>query len=205
MSEPWNLRRDRLLKVREGFPESLREIPVRYVEDVGRLGPDALRALERAYRVEVVNIPRALKYMRENLVLSVEDMIEFARPEKPGPKTGGADKLGESKDAASQPAPIPATRPSEKDIQTLASLLMACYPGMPEISANAMAQADVMREALKVIAATREAIESNHAQSDFVILSLFKLFSQSKKQVLEIIQGNPAFKKAFENSRIALE
>jgi hypothetical protein len=82
---------------------------------------------------------------------------------------------------------------------------MACYPGMPEISANAMAQADVMREALKVIAATREAIESNHAQSDFVILSLFKLFSQSKKQVLEIIQGNPAFKKAFEGSRIALE
>ena len=178
---------------------------MRYREAVGRLSPDALRALDRAYRVEKINIPRALKYMRENLVLSVEDMIEFARPEKPGPKTGGADKPGESKDAVSQPVPIPAIKPSEKDIQTLASLLMACYPGMPEVSANAMAQADVMCEALKVVAATREAIESNHAQSDFVILSLFKLFSQSKKQVLEIIQGNPAFKKAFESSRIALE
>lgn len=204
MSE-WDVRKNRSDKICEGFPESLREIPVRYREAVGRLSPDALRALDRAYRVEKINIPRALKYMRENLVLSVEDMIEFARPEKPGPKTGGADKPGESKDAVSQPVPIPAIKPSEKDIQTLASLLMACYPGMPEVSANAMAQADVMCEALKVVAATREAIESNHAQSDFVILSLFKLFSQSKKQVLEIIQGNPAFKKAFESSRIALE
>ena len=131
---------------------------MRYREAVGRLSPDTLRALDRAYRVEKINIPRTLKYMRENLVLSVEDMIEFARPEKPGPKAGRADALGNSKDAAFQQAPDPGIKPNEKDIQTVARLLMACYPGMPEISANAMAQADVMREALKVITATREAI-----------------------------------------------
>jgi len=91
MSESWESRRNRLVKVRAGFSESLRNIPLRYVEDVAGLSPEALRALERAYQVEPVNIPRAIQYIRENLVLSVEDLREFARPEKPGPKPAGTE------------------------------------------------------------------------------------------------------------------
>jgi hypothetical protein len=204
MSESWDARKKRVLKVREGFPESLREIPLRYVEDVAGLSQDALRALDRAYRDEPVNIPRAIQYIREHLVLSIEDLREFARPEKPGPKRRGADTEA-FKPSSSQPKEILNFYPDERDTKTLAKLLMACYPSMPEISAGAMAASEVMREALKVVTATREAIESSHAQSDFVILSLFQLFSQSKNLVLEIIRSNPAFQQALEQSRIALD
>jgi len=203
MSESWDSRKKRLVKVREGFPDSLREIPYRYVEDVAGLSPDALRALDRAFRIETVNVPRALQYIRENLVLSVEDLCEFARPEKPGPKRGGTETPEDA--PSSQQKDMPSFVPDTRDTQALAGLLMTCYPSMPKVSADAMATADVMREALNVVAATREAIESDHAQSDFVILSLFQLFAQAKKQVLEIIRGNPAFQKALEQSKISLD
>ena len=204
MSEKeWLPRKKRSLKVREGFPESLRDIPLRYVEGVAVLSPDSLSALDQAYRIEKVNIPRALQYIREHPVINIEDLIEFARPEKRGPKSKSA---GISQFSPSpQQNEMPVISPDDRDIQSLSGLLVACYPGMPKVSADAMAASDVMQEALKVVAATREAMESDHARSDFVILSLFQLFTQSKKKVLEIIQGNPAFQKAFDQSRVALD
>ena len=204
MSEKeWLPRKNRSLKVREGFPESLRDIPLRYVEGVAGLSPDSLSALDQAYRIEKVNIPRALQYIREHPIISIEDLIEFARPEKRGPKSKSA---GTTKFFPSpQQNEMTVSSPDDRDIQSLAGLLVACYPGMPKVSADAMAASDVMQEALKVVAATREAMESDHARSDFVILSLFQLFTQSKKKVLEIIQGNPAFQKAFDQSKVALD
>ena len=203
MSESWESRRNRLVKVRAGFSESLRNIPLRYVEDVAGLSPEALRALERAYQVEPVNIPRAIQYIRENLVLSVEDLREFARPEKPGPKPAGTE-IQELNASIAKPKTA-SHPPDNSDIQALAEVLRLCYPGMPKISAHAMAGSEVMSEALRVVTATREASESYHAQSDFVVLSLYQLFSQSKQQVLEIIQSNPAFQKALANSGICLD
>jgi hypothetical protein len=190
-------------KFREGLPESLRKIPLRYVDDVTGLSTESLRALDRAYRVEELDIPRALQYIRENLILSVEDLREFARLEEHGPETGEAETSEDT--PSSQQKETPDFFPDERDIQSLARYLMECYPGMPEVSANAMAASDVMKEALKVVTSTREAIESDHARSDFVILSLFQLFTQSKKSVLEIIQGTPAFKKALDQSKVALD
>ena len=203
MSESWESRKKKLLKVREGFSESLRNIPLRYVEDVAGLSLDSLRALERAYQAEPVSIPRALQYIRENLVLCVEDLREFARPEKPGPKPEETDI--QASNASIARSKTESIISDQRDIWALAEVLMTCYPGMPKVSAEAMAASDVMSEALRVVTATREARESYHAQSDFVILSLYQLFSQSKKQILEIIRSNSAFQKALENSRIFLD
>jgi hypothetical protein len=199
----WDQRKKRLLKSREALPESLREIPLRYVEDVAGLSADALRALDRVYSIEPVNIPRALKYLRENLVLSIDDMLEFSKPEKPGPKNVAEPPV----EVTPAPPPIVPSSPDpeEIDTQTLARLLQSCYPNMLDVPAFALAESDVMSEALMVVAATRKAIESEHAKSDFVILSLLHLFAKSKKQVFEKIQGNPAFLKALENSKVALD
>jgi hypothetical protein len=198
----WDQRKKRLLKSREGLPESLREIPLRYVEDVAGLSADALRALDRVYCIEPVNIPRALKYIRENLVLSVEDMLEFSKPEKPGPSP---KKVPVQVTLAPPPIVPSSPVPEEIDTQTLARLLQLCYPSMPEVTTIALAGSDVMSESLMVVAATRKAIESDHAKSDFVILSLLQLFASSKNQVFEIIRRNPAFLKALEQSQLTQE
>lgn len=203
MPEPYAVRKKRILRAREALPEGLREVPLRYVEDVAGLSPAALRLLERAYRSTALNIPRALKYIRENLVLSLEDLCEFARPDKPGPKPGRPEAPEKPSHARREQAP--SVLPYPRDVEALAGLLITCYPSMPRVTAEAMAQSDVLGEALKVVVATREALESDHARSDFVILTLHQLFAGSAKQVLKIIQGNPAFHKAYEQSRAALD
>lgn len=204
MSEKeWLPRKNRSLKVREGFPVSLRDIPLRYVEGVAGLSPDSLNALDQAYRIEKVNIPRALQFIRENQMISIQALCEFARPEKRGPKRGAAETAKDK--PFFQQREVPGFVPNERDIQILAGLLTVCYPSMPKVSADAMAASEVMQESLNVVSATREALESDHARSDFVILSLFQLFTHSKKKVLEIIQGNPAFQRALEQSKVALD
>jgi len=210
MTESWQSRKARLIKVRDGFPVSLRNIPLRHIESVAGLSSDALRTLERAFLIEPVNIPRALQYLREHLVISVEDLVEFARTEKSGPKpsAGKAEKpaIGMSvEDSTSQKLTYVDPAPNPKDIETLARILMSCYPSMPEITARATAASEVMSGAIRVVAATRSAIEADQARSDFVIMALLRLFSESRNQVMEIIRTNPAFQKALEVSRGALE
>jgi len=202
MSE-WDARKNKLIKAREGLPESLREIPLRYVGDVAGLSADALRALDRAYRIEKVNIPRAIQYMRETLVISVEDMIEISRQEKPGPKRADM-QIGEACSQATNGTDARLVS-SQEDIETLTKLLTACYPSMQTITADALAKSEVMGEALAVVTATRMAIGSDHAKSDFVILALLKLFIETQKQIRAIIQENPAFIKALEQSKINLD
>ena len=202
MAELWEARRKRLELVREGFPESLHGVPIRYVEDVAGLSETGLKALAQAYKKEPIHIPKALDYLRNSLFISLEELIENSRPSKPGRKPLERPKTFSNSSA--NPFSSKAN-PSKQDLEKLTELLIACYPSMPPVSAESMAGSEVMKEALAVVTATREAIESGHAQADFVILSLLRLFMESKKQVLEIIRNNPAFQKALEQSRISLD
>jgi hypothetical protein len=202
MAESWESRKKRLERIREGFPQSLRGIPIRYVEDVAALSVEGLQALELAYQKEPVNIPRALGYLRSNLFISLEELQKRAKPMKAGRKS--LEEANSSSDD-SKTLLLSKVAPSKKDQERLGQLLSACYPGMPAVTAESMAASEVMKEALAVVTTTREAIESSHAQSDFVILSLLKLFIESKKQVQEIIRNTPALQKAFEQSNIAVD
>jgi hypothetical protein len=197
MAESWESRKKRLELIREGFPEGLRGIPIRYVEDVAGLSEAGLQALDMAFRKEPVHIPRALEYLRNNLFISLEELQKRAKPPKLGRKP-----LAEPSPASESSKITPA---SKKDQEKLAQLLLSCYPSMPLVTAESMAGSEVMKEALAVVITTREAIESGHAQSDFVILSLLQLFIESRKQILEIIRNTPAFQKALELSHIVVD
>lgn len=198
MAESWESRKKRLEQIRKGFPEGLRGIPIRYVEDVAGLSEAGLQALDMAFQKEPVHIPRALEYLRNNLFISLEELQKRAKPPKLGRKP-----MATTPDSSSKGTGIPNS--SKKDQERLAQLLLACYPTMPLVTAESMAGSDVMKEALAVVTTTREAIESNHAQSDFVILSLLRLFIESKKQIVEIIRNTPAFLKALELSNITVD
>ncbi len=197
MAESWESRKKKLEQIRAGFPEGLRGIPIRYVEDVAGLSEAGLQALDMAFRKEPVHIPRALEYLRNNLFISLEELQKRAKPPKLGRKP--LAEAGSSFEGTS------ISSSTKKDQERLAQLLLACYPTMPAVTAESMASSDVMSEALAVVTTTREAIESDHAQSDFVILSLLQLFIESKKQIAEIIRNAPAFQKAIELSNITVD
>jgi hypothetical protein len=81
----------------------------------------------------------------------------------------------------------------------LASLLLKCYPDMPQATADALAGSEVLAPSLQVVVATRLALRD--AKSDFVITALYTLFEQNLDEIEQTIARNPAFIKAMQFSR----
>ena len=278
MSEKYDEKIERIKRKRAGLPDALKNIPVRYVEDVYDLSYEAKTILIEALAKGPIVISRALEYFQQTFSLNVDELLNAAKPKRPGPQAKEDLQDIENEEEAVIPqnsstpnilpgpsaetpysthgdettVPVPlqdnsttdlsqktsaviaedtqsagiktelppadhrATNSSQvmqstkvsldpQDIQVIISILTTCYPSMPRQSASALAESEVMREAVSVVTAVRLAVESNNAKSDFVILSLFGLISATKKKLSEIIQSNPAFLKAIENSGIALE
>lgn len=278
MSEKYDEKIERIKRKRAGLPDALKNIPVRYVEDVYDLSYEAKTILIEALAKGPIVISRALEYFQQTFSLNVDELLNAAKPKRPGPQakedlqdieneeeavipqnsstpnmlSGPSAETPYSTHGYETTVPMPlqdnsttdlsqktlaviaedtqsagiktelppvdhrATNSSQvmqstkvsldhQDIQVIISILTTCYPSMPRQSASALAESEVMREAVSVVTAVRLAVESNNAKSDFVILSLFGLISATKKKLSEIIQSNPAFLKAIENSGIALE
>ena len=214
MTENYDQKKARQLRIRETLPAELKEIPLCYVEDVAEISPQAKQTLIDALAKGPINIACALEYFQNTFVLNADDLLEVARPKKRGPQQTEGDpypKLDEAiapsntQTADSSPAIPPTITLDPRDIQTLTEILIKCYPSMPVSSAGGLAKSEVMREAIRVVETVRLALESNHAKSDFVILALFGLFRTTKIQLQEIVQRNPAYLQAIKQSGITLE
>jgi hypothetical protein len=214
MTENYDQKKARQLRILETLPAELKEIPLCYVEDVAEISPEATQILIDALAKEPINIARALEYFQNTFVLSLNDLLEVARPKKRGPQQAEGDQDQQQEDGVvpcntpttdSSPATLPAATLDPRDIQTLTEILIKCYPSMPVFSAGGLAKSEVMREAIRVVESVRLALESDHAKSDFVILALFGLFRTTKIQLQEIVQRNPAYLQAIKQSGLALE
>lgn len=84
------------------------------------------------------------------------------------------------------------------DMDYLVSLLLKCYPDMPQATADALAGSEVLAPSLQVVVATRLALRD--AKSDFVITALYTLFEQKLDEIEQTIARNPAFIKAMQLS-----
>ena len=278
MAETYDERMERIRRKKEGLPDALKGIPVRYIEDVYDLSYEAKAILIEALSKGPIVISRALEYFQKTFSLNADDLLNAAKPKKPGPQAKEEFKgmvneeevipqnnptqnvLSKSsaethddihEDENTVPVPLQNNSPTvllqgtsqgnteedtqgagdetkllstdrkatnstrvtqsaevsidPRDIQAITSILTTCYPSMPQSSARALAESDVMREAVYVVTTVRLAVDSNNAKSDFVILSLYGLINDTKKKLGEIIRGNPVLLKAIENSGIALE
>jgi len=217
MTETYDQKKARQLRIRETLPAELKKIPLCFVEDVAEVSPEAQQILIVALAKGSINIARALEYFQNTLVLNVDDLLEAAKPRKRGPQPAGGDDdqqveeelviLSNATTGETLPAQTIATVPTlnPRDVQTLTDLLIKCYPSMPSPSAEGLAKSEVMRGAISVVEAVRQTLESNSAKSDFVILALFGLFSKTKVQLQEIILSNPAYLQAIKQSGIALD
>jgi hypothetical protein len=87
----------------------------------------------------------------------------------------------------------------EIDTDYLASLLMKCYPDMPQATADALVVSEVMASCLRVVSTARLAL--GDAKSDFVITVLYTLFEEKLDEIEQVIANNPAFVKAMQRSR----
>ena len=177
MSETYQSKRERWQRMLEALPVGLRNhISLRNVEAVTGLTLQAQERLAEAVQAGLKRIPRAVEQLRVN------------------PNTSIADLLA--------PPSLPITESPSADIQEhiqneLADLIQQCFPDMPRVSAEALANSDVMEVARHTAQAHLLLFKSNHLRTDFVMMVLYGLMRQSLERLEEVIVNTPALRQAF--------
>lgn len=181
--------------LRESFPAPLNQIALRHVDAVQSLDADQKGILANTLaKMGVSHLGDCLATIKSSgsSIKSDSDLIAKLNLSKIPISTSSTD------DADDWP---PAQSVEAIDTDYLASLLVQCYPDMPQATADALVGSDVMTPSLQVVSTTRCAL--SEAKSDFVITALYMLFEARLNEIERIIAGNPAFLKAMRRSRPA--
>jgi hypothetical protein len=177
MSETYQSKQERRQRLLESLPEELRpHVSVRNIEAVAGLSSQAQARLLEAVQAGLKRLPRAIEQLRADPDTSVADLLNSTVPpdsELPAPQ-------------------IPTNTRKE-----IADLIQECFPDMPRVSAEALAEADVMRVTRVVAQAHQELFRSKHIQTDFVMLTLYGLMRKTLEGLEELIVNTPALRQAF--------
>jgi len=82
-------------------------------------------------------------------------------------------------------------------IDELTNLICACFPDMPQASANALAASEAMKDLCAISSAYHQALASPHFNTDFVVVVFYHLLQQTLAQLNDRIAGNPAYQQAL--------
>ena len=181
MSETYQAKRERWGRMLESLPVGLREhVSLRNVEAVASLPLQAQERLVEAIQVGLRRLPHAVKQLRLNPDTSVADLLH-----------------------------PPAVSETKKNVQTsqeiqkeLADLIQLCFPDMPRVSAEALANSDVMDMARTTAQAHHLFLASNHLRTDFVVMVVYGLMRQTLEHLEEMIEDTPALRQAFDQSHL---
>jgi len=184
MSETYQSKRERWQRMLELLPAGLREhVSLRNVEIVTALTPQAQARLMEAIHSGLKRLPRAVEQLRINPNTSVADLLN-----PPG-------------------RPVAESSSTEPDFpqhiqNELADLIQQCFPDMPRLSAEALANSDVLDVARTTAQAHHQLLASNHLRTDFVVMVLYGLMRQSLESLEEVIEQTPALLQAFNQSSL---
>jgi hypothetical protein len=180
MSETYQSKRERRQRMLEALPSDLREhVSLRNVEAVVALSPQAQMRLLEAIQAGLTRLSRAIEQLRADPGTSVADLLD-------------------------PPAPIEAIVLTQSDPSSIskdvADMIQSCFPDMPRVSAEALAEADVMKVVRAVAETHRQIFQSSHIKTDFVMLALYGLVHQTLERLEDLIEETPALRQAFEQS-----
>ena len=181
-------------KVRESFPAPLNQIALRHVDTVQSLDSNRREILAKAIaKVGMVYIRTCLDIIKGSgdYIKTEGDLIATLHLSKTPIDPNSQDN---NIDASSDAQGV-----EEIDTDYLASLLIKCYPDMPQPTADALVGSEVMAPSLRVVLTTRLAL--GDAKSDFVITALYTLFEEKLDEIEQVLANNPAFVKAMQLSR----
>jgi hypothetical protein len=180
--------------IRESFPAPLNQIALRHVDTVQSLDGNRKVILAKVLaQVGVAHVAACLAIMKSSgdSIKTESDLIATLHLSEIPIDTNSKDN---NIDASSVAQDL-----EEIDTDYLASLLIKCYPDMPQATADALVGSEVMVQCLRVVSTTRLTLAD--AKSDFVITVLYTLFEEKLDEIEQIIANNPAFVKAMQLSR----
>ena len=193
MKEDAESKARRRRSTRESFPAPLNQIALRHVDTVQSLDGKRKAILAKALaKVGVAHIAACLAAIKSSgdSIISESDLMATLKLSEIPIATYSTDNV----DALTNVQGV-----EEIDTDYLASLLIKCYPDMPQATADALVGSEVMTPSLQVVSTTRLAL--GDAKSDFVITALYTLFEEKLDEIEQIIASNPAFTKAMQLSR----
>jgi hypothetical protein len=176
MSETYQSKRERWQRLQETLPANLREqVSLRNVEMVATLSPQGQARLAEAIQAGLKRLPRAVEQLKANPDTSVADLLNPpAQSESPAPEFPTHIQNG------------------------IADLIQQCFPDMPRVSAEALANSDVLDIVRNIARAHQQSFASNHLRTDFVMLVTYGLLRQSLERLEEMIAQTPALRQAFD-------
>ena len=180
--------------IRESFPAPLNQIALRHVDTVRSLDRNRREILAATLvKVGMVHITTCLATLKGSgdSIKTESDLIATLHLSEIPIDTNSKDNNIDASRVAQDLEEI--------DTDYLASLLIKCYPDMPQATADALVGSEVMAPSLRVVSTTRLALQD--AKSDFVITVLYTLFEEKLDEIEHIISSNPAFVKAMQLSR----
>jgi len=184
MSETYQSKRERWQRLLDSLPANLREhVSLRNVEAVTALPPQARERLVEAIQAGLKRLPRAVEQLKVN------------------PNTSVADLLNPPAQLVAEPS-SPISEIPQHIQNELADLIQQCFPDMPRLSAEALANSDVMEVARTTAQAHHQLLASDHLRTDFVVMVLYGLMRQSLERLEEIIEDTPALRQAFNQSSL---
>ena len=188
MKEDAESKARRRRNIRESFPAPLNQIALRHVDAVQALDGNRKATLARTLaQVGIVHLTSCLATMKGSgdSIKNESDLIA---------------SLNLSEIPADNDVDSSSDTQGIEDIDTdhLATLLMKCYPDMPQATADALVASEVMTPSLRVVSTARLAL--GDAKSDFVITVLYALFEEKLDEIEQVITDNPAFVKAIQLS-----
>ncbi len=104
------------------------------------------------------------------------------------------------------PATLPAAPPTNSlpDSAELASLIQACFPDMPRLSAEALASVEWMSPVLSLTHAWRQALTMPNL-SETIVVILASFTREAALQIEQVIAEKPAYQQAIRQSGYAFD
>lgn len=181
MSETYQSKRERWQRLLETLPIGLREhMSLRNVEAVAALPPHAQGRLMEAIEAGLKRLPTAIEQLKIDPNASVSELLN----------------------PSSQPVVSQVSQSSQRIYSDLADLFQLCFPDMPRISAEALANSDVMEIARMTAQAHSQLLESSYLKTDFVVMVVYGLMRQTLERLEEIIEQTSTLRQAFDQSSL---
>ncbi len=174
-------------------PELRDRLALRHVEAVAKLPQSAQQTLAEALTAGQRNIPDAITFLMAHPQASVEEMQRACKDGRPGVALTPAPRA----DLPWSPAD-----PDPDTLAELADLLQECFPGMPGMTARALAADELLSEVLALVHARQACFHSKSIQSELVFVTLCGLALRFAEELNRLMDSRPHYRGALEQSGI---
>lgn len=174
-------------------PELHDRLALRHVEAVAKLPQSAQRTLAEALTAGLRNIPDAITTLSERPQLSIEEVLRACK----NGRQGEALTPAPGADLSWSP-----TDPDPDVLPELADLLQECFPGMPGMTARALAADELLSDVLLLARARQACFHSKSVQSELVFVALCGLALRFAEDLNRLMDSRPHYRGALEQSGI---